>query len=237
MDEQFITDLVSAIRTHAPLPAFPGGVPLAEAYATQAIVSLHMGQSAGYKAGVTNDIIQKKLGLEQPLLGHLYSAGEQPAGAVLTQRPHSAIECEIGIIVDAEGRPLSILPVLEFVHVRFASPQHISAANLVLCNLGADQFMLGQPQPWNAGLEALMEQDAIRLTRDEQLVQEVSAFSSLGGPELGREWMVNQIRRHQWPLADHTLLIAGTCGDAIPFQPGAYVADYGPLGRIEFSIA
>lgn len=237
MDGQFITDLVSSIRSHSALPTFPSGVALEDAYATQPTVSFHMGQIAGYKAGVTNVITQKKLGLEQPLLGHLYSAGKQPAGAILSYRPHSAIECEIGIIVDAEGRPRSILPVLEFVHVQFSSLHEISAANLVLCNLGADQFMLGQPQSWHTGLEALMGEASIRLTRDQQLVQEVSAFSSLGGPEPAREWMVSEVQRHQWPLTDGTLLITGTCGDAIPFQPGSYMADYGPLGRLEFTIA
>lgn len=237
MDQSFVTELASAIREHAVLPPFPSGVSLAQAYAMQPAVSLNIGQAAGYKAGLTNVITQQKLGLDQPLLGHLYSTGEQHAGATLVHRSHSAIECEIGIIVDTDGRPLSILPVLEFVHVRFASPRDISAANLVLCNLGADQFMLGQPLPWHTGLQALIEQDGIRLTRDQQLIQDVSALSSLGGPEPAREWMIREIRRHQWPLGEHTLLIAGTCGDAIPFQPGSYVADYGPLGQIEFNIA
>ncbi len=230
-------DLASAISSHSELPAFPADLSLDKAYAMQPHISRQLGGTRGYKAGITHVDTQKKLGLKQPLLGHLYHTGEQPAEATLIHRPHAAIECEIGIIVDAAGCPRSILPVLEFVHLRFSSPRDISAPNLVLCNLGADQFMCGSPLPWRLALEALAKKADIQLRRDGQLVQTASAFSSLGGPEPSREWMVSEIQRHQWPLAANTLLIGGTCGEAIPFQPGHYEADYGLLGRLKFTIA
>lgn len=96
--------------------------------------------------------------------------------------------------------------------------------------------MLGQPQPWLCGLEALMESSTIRLFRDNQLIQQACALSSMSGPEEAGEWMLERIQNHKWPLTAGTLLMTGTCGDAIPFQPGSYRADYGPLGQIEFSI-
>lgn len=237
MDDAFMTELAQAMATHSPLPRFPSGITVEQAYAGQPAVSRKVGPTAGYKAGITNELIQRKLGLDQPLLGHLYRSGEQPGGAVLAHRPHAAIECELGIIVDAQGQPCWIVPALEFVHLRFTAPEDVSAANLVLCNLGADQFMLGQPQPWLSGLEALMESSTIRLFRDNQLIQQACALSSMNGPEEAGEWMLDQIRNHQWPVTEGTLLMTGTCGDAIPFQPGSYRADYGPLGQIEFSIA
>src|SRR5690606_21139409 len=50
--------------------------------------------------------------------------------------------------------------------------------------------MLGQPQPWLCGLEALMESSTIRLFRDNQLIQQACALSSMSGPEEAGEWML-----------------------------------------------
>lgn len=236
MTKSLISELASSIRSHSALPTPPSDLSLQDAYAMQGSLSRMLGPISGYKAGITCATTQQKLGLEKPLLGHLYSEGRQSSGAVLTERPHSAIECEIGVIVDAEGRPISIVPVLEFVHLRFSSLSDISAASLVLCNLGANQYMCGSEHSWEAGLEALFREDTIRLSRDNQLIQEASAYSSLGGPEKFLGWMLSEIRQREWPIAKGYLLIGGTCGNAIPFQSGSYTADYGPLGQLEFTI-
>src|SRR5690606_34711898 len=130
-----------------------------------------------------------KLRLSQLLPGDFCRSGEQLGGALFAHRGRAASGCELGIIVDAQGQPCWIVPALEFVHLRFTAPEDVSAANLVLCNLGADQFMLGQPQPWLSGLEALMESSTIRLFRDNQLTQQACALSSMNGPEEAGEWM------------------------------------------------
>src|SRR5690606_1848532 len=210
MDDAFMTELAQALATYSPLQRVPSVITAEQAYAWQPAVSRKVGPTAGYKAGITNELIQRKLRLDQPLLGHLYRSGEQPGGAVLAHRPHAAIECELGIIVDAQAQPCWTGPAWEFGHLRFTAPAALAAANLVLCNLGADQFMLGQPQPWLSGLEALMESSTIRLFRDNQLTQQACALSSMNGPEEAGEWMLDQIRNHQWPVTEGTLLMTGT---------------------------
>src|SRR5690606_36510023 len=100
MDDAFLTELGQAIVTHSPLPRFPSGITAEQSYAWQPAVSRKVGPPAGYKAGSSNELIQRKLGLDQPLLEHLYRSGEHPGGAVLAHRPRAAIERELGIIVD-----------------------------------------------------------------------------------------------------------------------------------------
>src|SRR5690606_41348314 len=48
------------------------------------------------------------------------------------------------------------------------------------------------------------------LFRDNQLIQQACALSSLNGPEEAGEWTLDQIRKHQRPVADGTLLMTCT---------------------------
>ena len=48
--------------------------------------------------------------------------------------------------------------------------------------------------------------------------------------------MLNEASARGLALADDMLLITGACGGIHPAEPGSYVADYGSLGKIEFTV-
>ena len=49
--------------------------------------------------------------------------------------------------------------------------------------------------------------------------------------------MLAEAKRRGLPLADDMLLMTGTCGGVTPAEPGHYVADYGDLGSVAFTVA
>ena len=59
---------------------------------------------------------------------------------------------------------------------------------------------------------------------------------ALGGPLPALQWMTSVARELERPLADGMLMITGAVGGIQPAQPGEYVADYGVLGKVTFTV-
>ena len=179
--ERFIADLAYAIRSHLPLPAFPADLTLEEAYSVlPAVASLVCDvRSSGIKAGFTNPDLQKLFGLEEPLLGLLYDWGECRSGCILPYNEHSKIECELGIVFNADGVPVSMGPAIEFVHLSFSIPEDLTPANLVVSSLGADGYLRGEQTAWaELDFESLRD-TIISLERDGE---DVVVERKLGAP-------------------------------------------------------
>ncbi|XOV87768.1 MAG: hypothetical protein ACFHX7_22905 [Pseudomonadota bacterium] len=233
---ELISAVAAAIRDNLPLPPFPKDLTLTEAYGIQAevvkLVSTNV--PGGIKAGVTNRRAQAGLGLDHALLGQLYTQGEHAPGAVIRALPKLAIECEIGITLGADGTPVAAGPAIELVRPDFSRPEDITASNLVASNLAANQFIKGRQQPWwenPADYDAV----AIHLTRDGELVASATLRDSLDGPVSALDWMIPQANMLGHNLSN-AYLMTGTCGKVVPATPGHYIADYGLLGSLEFTI-
>lgn len=231
----FIEQLVCAIKLQEPLPAFPESLELDRAYSLlpEVVTGVTGSDVAGVKAGLTNPDLRALFGLESSLLGQLYGSGRMQQGQAVPYHEKLAIECEIGIVVDAAGQPRSFGPALEFVCVDFARPEDMTPANLVLCNLGAWGFIQGPQKPWS---DHILDSPVV-LSRDGETVLETSIGDSLGGPVAALQWMREEAGRRGIPASDGALLMAGTCGGAVPAERGHYKADYAELGSVEFTIA
>ncbi len=234
MAQDLTAALADALKAHETLPAFPNDLALEDAakLQDQVVQRLCAGGSAGLKAGMTSPGLQEFFKLDGALLGQLYPQGRLEAGAILPHLPKLSIECEIGIVVDANGAPKSVGPAIEFVYLDFANPQDMTAANLLATNLAADRFMPGPQFPWRA----LYNDITLRLTRDGEVVNEASVMESLGGPATALPWMCAEAKRRNIPLADNMLFMTGTCGGVVPAEPGHYVGEYGELGSVEFTV-
>ena len=186
----------------------------------------------GLKAGLTNSQGQQLFGIEHALLGHLYKAGRLAPGAQIAHKPKLAIECEIGIVVDAGGKPKSLGPAIELVYLDFAKAEDMTAVNLAAANLGAYWFIQGPQQDWGGDFSNV----TVTLTRDGEQVTQAPITEALGGPEPALTWMNGEAERLGVQFQDGMFLMTGSCGGIIPSAPGSYVADYGPLGSVAFDI-
>lgn len=226
--------LAAAIKSHAPLLAFGDTLSLEEAYALQHQVSQARtgGQIGGVKAGVTSPKVQAYFKLDHALIGSLCADARQSNGCSLAHLEGRAVECEVALIVDEEGRLKSIAPAIEIVFVKFSQQSDMTAPNLVACNLGAGLYIVGDPVPWDPALSATK----VVLTCGEETLNEADMTDALGGPQSAAGWMLKEAQARDFSCGGDTLLLAGACGTVVPAKPGQYDADFGALGKIEFEI-
>ena len=231
---ELVDNMAAAIQSGGPLPKMPAGLGLDEAYAIQKNVvrAVAGGAVAGLKAGMTAAAGQRQFGLLHPLVGSLYAAGRLAPGASFASAPGVSLECEIGIVVDANGAPKTAGPVIEVPRMAFADAEDRTGANLTACNIAADRYIVGEQQPLRDSYGDVQ----ITLTRDGETVCSAPASDALGGPQAALAWMLGEAHARGLALQEDMLLITGACGGIHPAQPGAYVADYGDLGTIEFTV-
>ena len=237
--DRFIAQLADAIKAKSIWPEFPSGVTLTEAYSLiPHLTSLISGeQSAGIKAGVTNRDLQALFGLEEPLLGLLYQQSEIENAATLPHTASRRIECELAMQLNSDGSPISIGPAVEFVRLDFCRPEDLTPGNVTLCNLGADQFILGDMGAWDSFDFTALADIEIGLMRDGEVILTASPLDSFGGPKPALDWCINKANSLGFTIPEGGVLLAGTNGAAMEADRGHYQASYGPLGTIEFTIA
>ena len=231
---EIVDGMAAAIRGGGTLPKMPAGLSLEDAYALQrkVVAAVAEGAVAGLKAGMTAAAGQQAFGLTHPLIGSLYESGRLSSGATFPSAPGVSLECEIGIVVDGNGAPKSAGPVIEVPRMAFADEADRNGPNLIACNIAADRYIVGAQQPLRDSYGDVQ----ITLTRDGEEVCSAPASDALGGPQAALAWMLNEARERGLEIEDGMLLITGACGGIHPAVPGHYVADYGDLGRIEFTV-
>lgn len=216
------------------LPEYPEALELDEAYRIQHQVTaaLASGNTGGIKAGVTTEAAQQFFGLNHALIASLYGDGRRSAGCTIPYLAGRTLECEVAVLVDAEGEPTAIAPAIETVLLNFARPEDLTAANLVACNLAAELFIVGEFIPWSGAFADL----SMQLKRDGEKVNQAEMNDALGGPAKAAQWMWHEAQKRGFCCGEQTLLMTGACGATVPAEAGEYLGEYGPLGELRFTI-
>ena len=231
---ELIESIATAVKGRGAIPALPAGLTMDDAYEMQAaLVRAVAGDAiAGYKAGLTAPAGQAQFGIDHPLIGVLYEAGRLESGATFVGGPGVSLECEVGLVIDADGSPRSAGPVIELPRLNFSRREDATGINLCACNIASDRYVVGEQAALRDDYGAL----EVTLTRDGETVLRAGLGEALGGPLPALEWMVDTARELGRPLADGMLMITGALGGIHPAKPGAYVADYGALGHVTFTV-
>ena len=232
--EELIEAMAKAVLAREALPRMPDDLDLEQAYAIQKplVGAVAGGAIAGLKAGMTAAAGQKQFGLTHPLIGSLYESGRLPSGTDLAAATGVSLECEIGITIDGAGNTKSAGPVIEVPRMAWGDPADATGVNLTACNIAADRFIVGPQKPFRSDYADIH----ITLTRDGETVCQAPATDALGGPHDALAWMLDEASLRGLEIRDDMLLITGACGGIHPALPGAYRADYGGLGSIEFTV-
>jgi len=233
--DAWLDSISQAIQQHRTFPPMPANLTMAQAYPLQQQLTKKIsGQSgiAGIKAGLTADAVKQYFGLDAPVIGSLYENGRLNPDCQVESIPGLMLECEIGVIIGDNKKPLALVPVIEIVFLKYAEPSDLTAANIVAANVGADRFICGEPRPWDQSSEPT----EIVLKKDGETVCQASTHDSLGGPKQGSSWMIQEAHDRQFDVTEGMLLILGTCGPAVSADKGKYIASYGTLGNITFTV-
>lgn len=231
---QLAKEIAAAINAGRSLPKIPVNLDIREAYELQKAVVAEVAGSelAGLKAGLTAPSMRQQFGVSESLIACLYESGRMMPGVSFASAPGIMIECELGIVLGRDGHPTACGPVIEVPRVDFAEGQDVTGVTLIACSIAAHRFIVGTQLPMRADYADI----EVRLEKDGEVLSSAPATDALGGPQKALSWMLGEARKWGLPMHDGMLCITGACGGAHRATPGQYLADYGDLGAIEFTV-
>jgi 2-keto-4-pentenoate hydratase len=229
--------------SYEPMTSPPAGMTMEGAACGQAklmaALAPALGQPVGYKAGLTNPAVQKRFGIDQPLLGVLLEKMVLRDGAAIPARFGVRPFMEADLIVEVGSSAVNdattpaevlaslraIYPFIELPDVALEDPSRITAQSLTYYDVGARLGVLGTPVPV-AGDTALME--ALRTmtvrTTDGTGKELATAPGSaiLGQPLNAVIFIAATVKRSGGSLKPGDLLSLGAFSSG-PIQPGSTV--------------
>lgn len=185
------------------------------------------GKVVGYKAGLTNPVVQQRFGVNQPLRGTLLEkmlladGAEVPAkfGARPFTESDLIVEVASPAIHDAKT-PLEVLqslrsvrPFIELPDTQVQDPSRINAPTLVLINVGARLGVLGAPLPVRADAAFADALRDMRVRTTDASGKELAAGKGsaiMGHPLNAVIWLAAELKKAGITLKGGELLSLGT---------------------------
>ena len=230
---------------------------LADAYDLQKrfvdkVAKKHKG-IAGYKGAVAGAAGQKALKLNGPLSAVLFRDGWLEATAKPTIRlakfPGTKIETEIGFIIGkAIDQPISdvdalkahveaIVPVIELPAGKLEAAQPMTALDLAAANVMSANYIVGRRNPVaKVNPDRATIRLAKRLARGDEEKNKTTGTAAHRGQWQNLLHQVNHALGQGREIQPGHLILTGALGKITPAEPGDWTADFGELGKIEFSI-
>ncbi len=229
--EDAIADALTLTRV---FPDVPDATDAASAYTIQAKVveRVYRGELAGYKAGLTSGAAQQRFGVDQPVLGVLPESGRLAPNATQPLVPGLKIEVEIGFVVGDASTPAAMLAAIELPRLDYGDMKQVTLPDIVATNVAAYRFIAGP----SVAVDQEVRAYPVALDHEGRTLFNATAADALGDPLVAYRWMLARIRALGYPLEPGMLLITGSLGRVVDAEPGNYVAHYGRLGELKFTI-
>lgn len=199
---------------------------------------------SGHKLGLTAEVVQQQLGVDQPDYGVLFAdmcladGAEIDSGRLLQPR----IEAEVAVVLDHDldrgehtvadviSAVAYVLPALEIVDSRIAD-WDISIVDTVADNASCGLYVVGTRPV--ALAEVDLREVAMRLDVDGETVATGTGADCMGNPLNAATWLADAMCERGTPLRAGECLMTGSLGPMKPIRPGAAVfAELGALGRV-----
>ncbi len=252
--ERLATRVYKAHVNNKPLPVFSTMMPeltVLSAYEVQVSYvkkRLLSDEITGFKAGLTNERSQNRFRVTMPVSGVLFASGLRDA-KISIDRQHSnqlMIETEIGFVVGKaiekqlpdisklKKRIRAIAGAIELPDLGFEDMSKLQGVDIITGNVSAYAYILGKAKDRN---KINLSDVSLLLSREGEIINSGSGSDLLGDPWEAALWLVNNIVSQGWSIQPGHILLAGAMGKMLLAKPGNYVADFGELGRITFTIS
>lgn len=245
--------LLKAHREGRPIPLLSLDYPemgVGEAYVVQKdYVSRRLVDDsvAGFKAGLTARAVQEKFGVDAPVSGVLFESGRKGDGAVIEASAFKVpmLETELGFVVGQEisgplrevtelkSRIQEVFPAIELPDLGFADMRHLKGVDIIAANVSSKQFIIG---PLQKASDFDLNAVEVTLSLDGREVSRGRGPEAMDDQWQAALWLVNTVTAQGYRLKPGQVIITGALGQVTPGLPGAYVADYGELGKVSFEI-
>lgn len=225
-----------------PAPNPPQGMSPADAACARAkflrfIGQQGLGRVVGYKAGLTNEAVQKRFNATQPVRGTLLSGmlvqGDAEVPAKFGARP--LFEADLVVEVKDSGimkakTPLEVLahvaafrPFIELPDLIVEDPGRLNGPALTALNVGARLGVLGKPFTLKADRESVDALAAMKvrlLDLDGKELDAGSGAAILGQPLKAVLWLVEDLAASGITLKKGDLLSLGSFSKLLPPKAG-----------------
>lgn len=249
-------EIVNSVQQKLPRPVISANrsISTQQAYQLQQrMVELLYGELAfdGFKAGLTTPAAQRKFGTSAPVAGVLPAASRLRArGRELTVARADFIrpmfEVELGFRL---RRPLSapvesidalralvagVVPVIELPDLAFTDLGAVTAIDLIANNVLASQWITGVEigHPGTVAINGI----GVAVYRDGEEVMRGLAGKVMDDQWRALLWLVNHTVSQGYVIAPDQLCITGAMSGMAPLLAGQYVADFGSLGVVRFTV-
>ncbi|HST43363.1 MAG TPA: 2-keto-4-pentenoate hydratase [Conexibacter sp.] len=263
LDERAVADearlLLEAERTRvaiAPVIDRHPGATIADAYAIQlAGRALRLAEPGaalvGRKVGLTSEVMQRMLGVDQPDFGYLTATMVSADGAALDPGVFLAprVEAEIAFrlkaplsgaeltIEDVLAATEAVAPALEVIDSRIAD-WRIGIADTVADNASSGHVVLGTWQPLPLALDLAAVEVSLEVAPDGDANAGTGA-AVLGHPAAPIAWLARALHEYGGEgIAAGEIVIPGAVSRALPVAPGQTArAAFAGLGDVSVSFA
>ena len=200
----------------------------------------------GHKAGATSEAAQLKFGLLEPVAGELLKSHLKETATFVSLRQYKGmmIEMEIGFrlkltirdepanVEELKAYVRDVVPVVELPNLHFTETK-ITPADIIGSNVGATIVIVGNAKP----VESLdLNKVKVTLAKNGEEIAAGVGSDAMGDQWEALLWLVRQRLREGYEVKRNDLLITGSLGKVMPAEAGRYVADFGRLGRVTFSM-
>lgn len=226
------------ITTSRPAATMADAYQIQRAYVRQRVAK---GDSvAGYKGGLMSLASLKSRNTSEPLVGTLFAAGWTGDGdrVSLCGYRKASFELKLGYILPSTSsnpeEPIRVVPVIDLPDIAYRNPDSYGAIDMVAANVSASRYVVGTARPiGNIDLDTL----PVSLARDGQTIASGHGRETLGGQAESLILLRKLIAREARPPRPGDLIVTGKMGDRGWLPPGNYIADYGPLGSVGFTVS
>ena len=239
-------------RTFAPASEVISSLDLTAAYRIQReLVRRRLASGdriAGFKSGLMSAMSLADRNATEPLVGVLFASGDYRGGSMVDiceyRRPafemklgftfESSVRGRLGSIDELKQHIANVQPVIELPDIAYANDKTYQALDMVAANISSAKFVRGVSRKVGDldldAIQASIEHDGRELTR------------GVGKQSLDGQWssllvVVNLIVANGRHIRPGQVVLTGKIGDKKDLHPGAYRANYGPLGTTDFQIA
>jgi len=260
--DDFATQLAENYLKKIPVTVVDPNMTMEQAVKTQeqfvALLVKELGEPIGYKAGLTNPVVQKVFGVNQPVRGTLLKKMIVESGAVVPAKFGTISMIEGDLIVRVKDDKINqaktaeeilqyldaVIPFIELPDIVIDKSVKPTGPLLVAINVGARYGVMGKPIPleatpqWRERLKNFTLQ-----VFDEKgaLVGEGKANALLGNPLNAVLWIKDSLVAEGKKLKTGDLLSLGSLTKMMPAKPGTAVRakyiDLDPKGPVEISVS
>lgn len=242
--EERIGAIVRAWQKAEPIRGLPADLAMADAVCIRDGVVERLqpglGRIVGYKAGLTNKVIQQRFGVSSPVRGVLLEKMLLPDGAEVPAQFGARPVFEADLLVEVKDagihrakthievlRSLSrVMPFIELPDLLLAEGEKLTAPLIVLTNVGARLGVVGKGIPVEATEEFAAALAAMRVVvtdQDEKEIASGTGTAILGHPLNAVLWLIQDLERSGIRLKPGDVLSLGSFTPLLPPRAGTMI--------------